>query len=274
MQRFTTLAVVLLGSLLICETLNLAAASSTSEATDEPTIACGALGTFTDRGSVMEVFETLRPKENLFTPQIVVFKEGTWPTGSTLNVMFLDNQNLTTEIITIANEWTQGLSVTFQVVTSEPADIRVRTTGGRLSSLIGRQSRRMSAGQPTMDLGGLNEARNNAERRAFILHEFGHALGALHEHQRRDLPLTWNTAVVNKYFRDNYRMGESDVYKHVIKPHDRSLPVRETIFDRNSVMMYPILKEFTAEGFVQPWNSVLTQYDKQLMQELYGKTTK
>jgi hypothetical protein len=60
----------------------------------------------------------------------------------------------------------------------------------------------------------------------------------------------------------------------VLRPFDESGQAAYTPFERQSVMMYPILKEFTAEGFVQPWNSALSAYDKQLARELYGRPKK
>jgi hypothetical protein len=254
-----------------------AAARNGQPAIEEPTITCGATGSFTDRDAMLNVFDALSAKEREaagdFGPQIVVFRRSTWARGATLRVRFLDDEASAADILKIANEWTTDLTVHFVLVTSGPSHIRVKTTGIRLSSLIGKQPESTSD-RPTMELGGLTTARNPAERRAFILHEFGHALGALHEHQRLGARLTWQTEVVYKYFEDKYGMSRVDIYRNVMRPFDESSAAASTPFDRQSVMMYPILKEFTVEGFIQPWNSVLSDYDKQLARELYGSDKK
>ena len=241
-----------------------------------PSIACGTIGARTHGNDTMLLFDALQKSQRVasevFQPQMAVWKPATWAKGSALTIRFLDHPEMTQDIMKIANEWTQGLDVSFRVTTSEPADIRVSVTGG-LASRIGREALSVADEEPTMHLGGLLTAADSTERRAFILHEFGHALGALHEHQRQVAKLTWNTDFVYQYYLDKYRMGRDEVNRHVIGPfmQDPAELVESKDFDPKSVMMYPVLEKFTKEGFVQPWNANITGWDRRIMESLYGK---
>ncbi len=50
--------------------------------------------------------------------------------------------------------------------------------------MFGKEALRAGKSEPTMNLGWVtNEASTSDKERGTILHEFGHALGLLHEHQ-------------------------------------------------------------------------------------------
>ena len=77
-----------------------------------------------------------------------------------------------------------------------------------------------------------------------ISHEFGHAIGCIHEHQNPSGGIDWNKSAVYKYYEgtpNNWSIEEVDsniFQKYKIKQ------TQFTQLDVASIMMYPIPKEF------------------------------
>jgi hypothetical protein len=202
-------------------------------------------------------------------PQMVVWEPAIWKT-SALRVAFLDGDAATQRfVLDVAKEWEQGLNLTFSESKDSNAELRVTFTGNGVWSKVGTRAGSVANGRPTMGLNGVTLTTDANLRRAYVLHEFGHALGALHEHQRPGVPLTWKPEIVYPYYLNTYGWSEEQVKKEVIRPLQYQDLVKSPEFDRLSVMMYPVLKDFTKEGFVQPWNSRITDTDRSLMATFY-----
>lgn len=203
-------------------------------------------------------------------PQISIWKPVTWQPGAKLRVAFLDGDAaVKDEVLSVAREWTHGLTLEFVESHDPAAELRVTFRGRGVWSKVGKQAASVKVGEPTMGLGALPQETNPSIRRAYILHEFGHALGALHEHRRPDAPLTWKKKIVYAHYLKEYAWSEEQVDAQVIMPFTYHSVVSSPQFDRASVMMYPVLKDFTEEGFTQPWNSTLTEWDRSVVAALY-----
>ena len=64
------------------------------------------------------------------------------------------------------------------------ADIRIGFEPGASWSAVGSGADKLDKTKPTLNLGWLNDnEKPTPEDRSTILHEFGHALGMMHEHQ-------------------------------------------------------------------------------------------
>jgi hypothetical protein len=170
----------------------------------------------------------------------------------------------------IAQEWiAPGLALSLQLVESGPADIRVSLpVSGGAQSEVGILARVVLDPRPTMTV-AFTDTIAEDRLRALVLHEFGHAFGALHEHQRADAGISWNKPNVYAYYAREYGWGTTVVDAQIFKPHDAALKASPA-FDRMSVMMYAILPGFTTNDFVQGWNTRLSPADVQLFRELYG----
>ncbi|MGP0062383.1 MAG: hypothetical protein ACLQGP_02110 [Isosphaeraceae bacterium] len=123
-----------------------------------------------------------------------------WPAGKVLRVSFLEgnDKQACRKIARIANEWTdrERNSIAFDFGQKDSKDdcrvfevgdqseIRITFRYRGFWSLVGQDSRKAIPGEPTMSLENLDIAPpDDPEFRAAVLHEFGHALGFLHEHQ-------------------------------------------------------------------------------------------
>lgn len=106
-----------------------------------------------------------------------------WPVGATIRVGFLDgNQPMKDLVRQTAPHWTTHANIAFQWdADPKTADVRVSFWEESNYSYIGTDALGVSKAEPTIVLGGLVEG--TADNAFAILHEFGHALGLVHEYQ-------------------------------------------------------------------------------------------
>ena len=123
--------------------------------------------------------------------------------------------------------------------------------------------------QPTMNFGWLQDNTSATEYRRVVVHEFGHAIGCIHEHQSPTEQLKWDKAAVYAAFSgppNNWSAQTID--RNMFEPHEAA----ETNFtktDRDSIMMYPIKPNWTLDGFSAGLNSKLSATDRQFIHEQY-----
>ncbi|KAH9995887.1 hypothetical protein BJV74DRAFT_298804 [Russula compacta] len=191
-----------------------------------------------------------------------------WENGRTLTVCFLDGSaDLQRRVKEIASEWMRYANIKFQFVEGREAEIRIKFTGkgGPSRSWVGKDNLWTSA-EETMAL-GIEETSLEARIRHVVLHEFGHALGCVHEHMQPNFPLTWNEQVVidaHKGIWDEDRVRENIFRKYA---QDE---VQASRFDPESIMLYPIRKGWTTkEGYVTRMNSNLSEIDKEFISSMY-----
>jgi hypothetical protein len=207
---------------------------------------------------------------------------------TTVQVGFLDGrgdwgQKLRDQVVKLAPVWSQYANVTFEFVEGPTDDITIAfeptdSEYGTYSSYLGTDSRRFSrTGRASMHLVFDPGDPNNTddEFRRVILHEFGHALGLIHEHMRPDSPVIWNENAVFDYYHKLAGWDENTIRFQVIDPYNQNI-IDKSPFDSKSIMMYPFpagLAKF-ADGtdFVTGWNRDLTQSDIDLISRVYPKT--
>lgn len=107
--------------------------------------------------------------------------------------------------------------------------------------------------------------------RSVVLHELGHALGLVHEHQSPNAQIPWNTEAVYAYYYDKHRWDRPYVDKHIFQKYAAN-ESQFTVFDPTSIMIYPIPEEFTIGGFSVKWNQTLSKMDKEFVRSKYGRT--
>jgi hypothetical protein len=119
-----------------------------------------------------------------------------------------------------------------------------------------------------MNLGWMTETLPEDQARAVVLHEFGHALGLIHEHLSPVTVIPWDEERVTA---DLEAQGwtPADVQNNMFQVYDPD-QIFATDLDPHSIMMYPIPPEWTHGAFTAPWNSTLTFRDKRLVREAYG----
>lgn len=175
-------------------------------------------------------------------------REALWTAGQTLTIGFLEGSaRLQDRVLATARRWTNGdegganLAIEKATVPDD-ADIRIsfNSRGGSWSH-IGSYARGVSRGQPTMNLGWAKETTPEANFSSVVLHEFGHALGLLHEHNHPDADLRWNKdAVYADLMRPPNNWSKETIDFNVFEMYPRDRVVLSDNPDYVSIMIYPI----------------------------------
>jgi len=96
--------------------------------------------------------------------------------------------NQRAKVTNVIEEWTKYANVRFaQLDSPKSANIRItfNPTSGSWS-YVAKEINKVAQSLPTMNLGWLDDtpvANTTANEKGVILHEFGHVLGLMHEHQ-------------------------------------------------------------------------------------------
>ncbi len=192
-----------------------------------------------------------------------------WETGSSLKVRFIGGTPYVREKVRqYAREWCKFANVKFVFVESGNADIRIafkRNSGSW--SYIGKDAENIAQSEPTMNFGWLYDNTDENEFRRVILHEFGHALGLLHEHQHSTGGIPWDENAVYDYYAKQ-GWSKEYTYDNVLKRYNTS-HTQYTSYDRNSIMHYSVPNQLTKGDFEVGWNSKLSDKDIQFIRKAY-----
>ena len=193
-----------------------------------------------------------------------------WYNGKVITISFLDgSEKMQTKIFDIASIWTHYANISFEHV-RRYGDIRITFKSGGSWSYVGTDSIKVSKLEPTMQLGWLTEETEIDECKRVVLHEFGHALGLLHEHQNPNGGIKWNVPKVMEYYRSSQGWNDEYIVHNVLNLAPNSNYLIDK-FDEKSIMLYPVSSELTLDGYSTTWNSDLSQGDIQLIQKMYPK---
>jgi serralysin len=193
-----------------------------------------------------------------------------WKGKTELRVSFIGGSSeLRSRVRRHASTWNRYSGLPFAFVADGPAEIRVSfEQNGRSWSYIGNSAERVSPTKATMNFGWFDETTTEEELRRTTLHEFGHALGLVHEHQSPGAAIKWNKPAVYKYYESHFEWNENKVNDNIFKKYE----VTRTQFGRydpTSIMHYPIPVEFTTDGSSVGWNTSLSTTDKAFVRQLY-----
>ncbi len=215
-----------------------------------------------------------RPKtENRSKAALV--RASMWDQGETIDISFLDgNAEVQQRVQDAAQRWLgpelAGVQFAFRNdTTGTPIRISFQYSGSW--SLIGTTCRQITdQTQPTMNFGWLTPNSTDEEVQRVVLHEFGHALGLIHEHQNPiGKPIQWNRDAVIADLSGPPNNWSLDVIEHnMFEPYDTAA-VNGTNQDPDSIMMYPIPASWTLDGFSVGLNSKLSDADKTFIHEQY-----
>jgi len=198
-----------------------------------------------------------------------------WAPGRTLKIAIarLDDELFDT-VKNAINKWAPYVSLSFQFVDLSDddeqyeGDIRVELSplyNTVARSLIGTDALAAPAHEATMWL-GVNTTDPKYE--SVVIHEFGHALGRLHEHQHPDASIPWDREKAYAALEKNHGMSRAAV-DAIVFPLPRDNNLTYAPYDRLSVMHYLIPNEITVGDWEQPTNLHLSAGDIAFARNMY-----
>lgn len=193
-----------------------------------------------------------------------------WKPGRTLRVKILNgSEKIRSKVKQYANVWTEYANIKFDFVDSGAAEIRVNIDASRASwSYVGTGCLTIAAEKQTMNFGWLTDSTSEAEFSRVIVHEFGHALGCIHEHQSPAASIPWNKPAVYNYYKTTQGWDTAKTDNNMFRLYEATTTQFST-FDPSSIMLYAIPSSLTTNGYSTGWNTQLSQTDKDFIAKAY-----
>lgn len=204
-------------------------------------------------------------------PRGAVISSKKWPKGSVITVRLYGGTTKVREKVTqYAKEWSNYANITFKFVTTGTAQIRVNFIKDAGSySYLGTDALSIAANKETMNFGWFDDNTSDAEFSRTTIHEFGHALGMIHEHQHPNAAIPWDTQAVYAYYAGypNY-WTQTDVDNNLFAKYSTA-QTQFSAYDPQSIMHYSVSSALTTNGFSVGNNSVLSATDKVFIAQVY-----
>ena len=194
---------------------------------------------------------------------IALLQSKKWPVGSTINIKLINpTKQQEEEVQECIDEWMKYVNIDFKINGAFDSAIRITfDRNGGAWSMLGTDSARSRRSQATMNL-GFNQP-------GTYLHEFGHALGAIHEHCNPRGGIKWNRqAVIRDLSGPPNNWDMQTIENNMFRRYDIDQTNGSEV-DTNSIMLYAIPRRWTLDGFSSTPNAVLSDRDKQFAREQY-----
>lgn len=254
----------------------------TSKSASAPHIGCSSIRFEVD------ATRPARPKASAGVSFAAVVQRKIWD-RTRLRVSFVDGSRfdptglMRSRIKAVAQLWSDasyaGINFDWTDQLEYDADIRVSLSpDGTFWSLVGTDSRLSGSNLVTMNLGFNNseyyrtEDTSNFYVREFhrlVLHEFGHALGFIHEHLSPKSGIVFNEPAAIAYFRQYglSHLTDDQIRQQVLSPDPEGENLTE--FDLKSVMLYPFPASIATPATDNNWQ--LSERDIQSVRIAYPK---
>lgn len=203
--------------------------------------------------------------------ELAVVTNVLWKPGKVLRCRFLDGHpTVQDKVVAVAKQWEQFANIKLAFGDDPEAEVRIAFIDGAGSwSYLGTDALGIPKDKPTMNYGWLRLNTPNIEYERTVLHEFGHALGCIHEHQNPATNIPWDKPAVYRYYAGppNFWSKEK-VDINLFKKYSENI-TQFSEFDRQSIMLYPINNQLTIGDYEVGWNRALSDTDKTFINTIY-----
>ena len=196
-----------------------------------------------------------------------------WENGRTLRCKFIDGvSEVQAKVQAIAKEWEAHANLKLEFVTSGTTQIRISFAEEGFSwSTLGTDALTVPGSEATMNYGWLDAATSLREYQRVVRHEFGHALGMIHEHQNPAAQgqIPWDKPKVYAYYAQQ-GWTHADVDDNIFDLYAED-STNHSGFDRHSIMQYAVPDSLTIGSFAIGWNTEFSPIDIEYMRRQYPR---
>lgn len=201
--------------------------------------------------------------------ELAVAWQRQWQAGQELRVRFLDgDRTVHRRVREHALAWLENANLGLSFGNYPSAEIRVTFTGHGYWSHVGTDAMRVERDAPTMQLGGFTRDTDEIVLRRTVLHEFGHAIGCIHEQASPAAEIPWEPEKVYAFYRDWQGWDRATTYANVLQRY-AAAELCFTVHDPTSIMQYPVPASLTRNGFSVGWNNDLSTGDRSFIARMY-----
>jgi serralysin len=204
---------------------------------------------------------------------LAIVRQKMWKPGKSLRIRFLEGDpEIQNKVKEKAMDWTKYANIKFTFVPDDnEAEIQIAFQQGAGSwSAIGTDASTANPGEATMNFGWLDANTEDKEYSRVVKHEFGHALGLIHEHQNPAGGINWNKDAVYEALSGPPNNWDRQTIDHNMFDRYNKNITNYTATDPNSIMMYYIPADWTLDSKSYGENVFdIDDTDKKFIKEWY-----